>query len=153
MEMDEELKVDEEEGRGRNRAGERRGNRKVVGRGGNGAKAGEGGGAGEVDGDRVRGACLPSSLTCLCNPLSLRDLSLRIAHVHLLSLQSTFCTAVPETFPKAVTFLAHLHSCSTAHEHSSGATSNSFCRSRQRGNTYLPLCPRHPLSMSYRLLK
>lgn len=86
METDEELKEDEEGGRGRNRAGEGRGNRKVV----------DGGGDGQ--GSAWGGFSLPSSPTCLCSPLSTKDLSVLISHIHLLSLQSTFCAAVPENF-------------------------------------------------------
>lgn len=93
METDEELKEDEEGGRGRNRAGEGRGNKKVVDRGG-----------------RERGRRARFQVGWLQSPIlshlpvqptlesSTRDLSVLISHIHLLSLQSTFCAAVPENF-------------------------------------------------------
>lgn len=80
MEIDEELRVDEEEVRGRNRAGEGRGNRKAVGEGGNGAKAGEGDGGGKVNRNRVRGASVSHPLSPACAIQYLLAFSLNCSH-------------------------------------------------------------------------
>lgn len=80
MEIDEELKEDEEGGRGRNTAGEGRGDGKVESRGGRErTKAGEGGdGGGETEGDRVSGgvASVSHPLSPACAALYLLEIFL-----------------------------------------------------------------------------